>query len=316
MISTLSSPDSRTALITGAGGQSGYWLGQELEASGRRVVRASGGSGDVSLPFDDGDGIRAVLEACRPDEIYHLACPSQLQDTARFERDVFQMSVDTVLVFLRWIEEHSQKTRFFFAGSSEIFGLPRVTPQDESTEPSPTHPYAFAKLAGQHLVRYFREGKGVFAVTGILYNHESHLRRADFVSKRIVSGVAAIVTGRASLLELGNLKAVRDWTHASDFARGFRMSLEAGRPGDYVFASGRGRTVEDFCRVAFESVDLDFRDYVRESSRLFRSDSSLPRVGDIHKAQGELGWTPRRVFEEWVGEMVEMEITRQRELRE
>jgi GDPmannose 4,6-dehydratase len=313
MATAFSHQNSPKSLITGSRGQTGYWLGMELEAFGREVLRSSRLGGDIHFNWQDQAGIWEILDESRPDEIYHLACPSMLEDTAQFERDVFKMSVDVVLTFLRWIVEHSPKTRFFFAGSSEIFGRPRVTPQDECATPSPTHPYAFAKLAGQHLVDYFREKKGVFGVTGILYNHESYLRRADFVSKRIAEGVASIVNGRKSQLKMGNLQALRDWTHASDFARGFRLSLEAEKPGDYVFASGIGRSVEDFCKVAFGSVGLNFQDYVVQDRSLFRVDDPLPRVGNIEKARRDLGWKPKRKFEEWVGEMVKIEINRQLE---
>ena len=150
-------------------------------------------------------------------------------------------------------------------------------------------------------------------MTGILYNHESHLRRSDFVSKRIAEGVSCIVNGRKSHLKMGNLQSVRDWTHASDFARGFRLSLEAERPGNYIFASGIGRSVEDFCKVAFGSVGLNFRDYIVQDQSLFRLDAPLPRVGNIEKARRDLGWEPKRNFEEWVGEMVKIEINRQLE---
>ena len=313
MASDLSSQSVSKSLITGAGGQTGYWLGKELEACGSHVFRSSSHCGDLQLHGQDQAGIWDILDHSRPDEIYHLACPSMLEDTAQFERDVFKMSVDVVLAFLRWIVERSPKTRFFFAGSSEIFGRPWVTPQDECAAPYPTHPYAFAKLAGQHLVEYFRETKGVFGVTGILYNHESHLRRADFVSKRIAEGVASILNGRNSHLKMGNLQAVRDWTHASDFARGFRLSLQVDRPSDYVFASGIGRSVEDFCKTAFESVGLDFRKYIVQDQSLFRDDAPLPRVGNIEKARRYLGWEPKRSFEDWVGEMVKIEINRQLE---
>jgi GDPmannose 4,6-dehydratase len=311
MTSDTKNPEALRALITGAGGQTGFWLGRELETSGRQVIRCSRRGGDFSLPLDDPAALRERLSDCRPQEIYHLACPSCLKDTAAFERDVFKMSVDVVLVFLRWIVEESPQTRMFLAGSSEIFGSPTVTPQDESTPPSPAHPYAAAKLAGQHLLRYFREKKGVFAVTGILYNHESSLRRADFVSKRIAAGVASIVHRRSNRLEMGNLQAVRDWSHAADFARGFRLALEADVPGDYVFASGQGRTVEEFCKRAFESVDLDFRKYGVANPSMYLPDSPLPRVGKCDKARRELGWEPRRAFEDWVGEMVQIEINRQ-----
>jgi len=313
MASDLSSQSVSKSLITGAGGQTGYWLGKELEACGSHVFRSSSRCGDCNLYGLDQAGIWDILDHSRPDEIYHLACPSMLEDTAQFERDVLKMSVDVVLTFLRWIVERSPKTRFFFAGSSEIFGRPRVTPQDEFTSPNPMHPYAVAKLAGQHLVDYFCESKGVFGVTGILYNHESHLRRSDFVSKRIAEGVSSIVNGRKSHLKMGNLQSVRDWTHASDFARGFRLSLEAERPGNYIFASGIGRSVEDFCKVAFGSVGLNFRDYIVQDQSLFRLDAPLPRVGNIEKARRDLGWEPKRNFEEWVGEMVKIEINRQLE---
>jgi len=301
------------SLITGAGGQTGFWLGRELEATGRRVFRFSSQSGDIPFDWGNQKSIWDILDECQPDEIYHLACPSKLEDTAQFERDVFQMSVDVVLVFLRWIGEHSPKTRFFFAGSSEIFGRPCMTPQDEFTSPSPMHPYAFAKFAGQQLVNYFRETKGVFGVTGILYNHESHLRRSDFVSKRIAEGVASIANGSKSHLKIGNLQAVRDWSHASDFVRGFRLSLDEEIPGDYIFASGIGRSVEDFCRVAFESVGLDFKKYIVPERSLYRPEHEVSRVGNIEKARRTLGWEPQRHFEDWVGEMVKIEVNRLRE---
>ena len=296
------------SLITGAGGQSAYWLAKDLTAHGRQVFRCSSQGLDLKLPYGDAAGIWRVLSETQPEEIYHLACPSQLIDSLEFERGVFQMSVDVVLVMLRWIEFVSPETRFFFASSCEIFGTPADSPQNEATPPNPEHPYAVAKLAGQKLVKHFRDFKHLYAVTGILYNHESHLRRSEFVSQKIARAVAEIHLKKASVLELGNLNAVRDWSHAADFATGFRLSLEAPEPDDYIFASGIARTVKDFCRIAFSSVGLDWSLYVTENPAFFRPDCVPPRIGNPEKAKQTLGWNSERTFEDWVGEMVRIQI--------
>jgi GDPmannose 4,6-dehydratase len=287
-------------------------LSRELQAAGREVL----GTGRRGLPsqtfrnvdYRDDAAIRSLLDEFRPDEIYHLACPSQLEDSESFERDVLQLSTLTTLTFLRWISDRSPGTRFFFAGSSEIFGNPALSPQNENCPPRPAHPYAVAKLAGQQLIATFRDRKNVFACTGILYNHESHLRRRDFVSRWITCGIAEIVAGRRSRLETGNLEAVRDWSHASDFARGFRLCLEASEPRDFVFGSGVKRTVREFCDVAFRAAGLDAGRYLFVDAKRFREDFPCPRVGDPSLALEHLGWRAERPFNEWVAEMVRADL--------
>lgn len=281
---------------------------QELEKTGRLVLgttRAESAQDDIrTVDCTDRESLLAVLEEFRPDEIYHLACPSQLHDSEAFERAVLELSTTTVLTFLRWIERCSPAARLFFAGSSEIFGDPVESPQDENSPANPAHPYAVAKLAGQQLIAAFRAEKSLFACTGILFNHESHLRRPDFVSRRITSGVAEIVAGRREILPMGNLDACRDWSHASDFAAGFRLCLEADEPRDFVLASGEKHTVKEFCEAAFSAAGLDANKFVVMDEKRFRKDFERPRVGNPSKAGRHLGWNAARPFREWVAEMV------------
>jgi GDPmannose 4,6-dehydratase len=306
------------ALITGISGQDGHYLARELQAHGRIVTGLSRDQPrDVPVgvevrQVDYANDLSAVLDDIRPAEIYHLASPSCIHDTLEYEAQIFAVSVTATLVMLRWIVERSPGTRFFFASSSEIFGNPVESPQSEATFPGALHPYAIAKLAGGRLCAAFRESKGVFACAGILYNHESPLRRPDFVSRRITQGVAAIACGTQSTLTLGNLGARRDWSHAADFARAFRLILEAPAAADYVLASSVSRTVEDFCRVAFAAVGLDYRNHVVADLSLFRPDVSLTRVGDISQARRALGWTPEIGFNAMVEEMVREDLARKK----
>lgn len=302
----------KRALITGATGQDGYFLRAELEGAGRTVLGTSrapkGGKNIVQSDYSSESCLRRILDDFLPDEIYHLACPSQLQDNQDFKHDTFELSTTTTQIFLDWMEARSPKTRLFFAGSSEIFGNPVVSPQDELTPARPEHPYARAKLSGQQLIASVRFEKALFACTGILYNHESHLRRHDFVSRRITRGVAEIAAGKSETITLGNLDACRDWSHASDFARAFRLCMEAEEPGDFILASGEKRTVRDFCEAAFSAAGIDMENRLLADERLFRPDFTNPRVGNPSKAARMLGWQTTRQFSDWVGEMVRWDI--------
>lgn len=254
--------------------------------------------------------MRALLEEIQPDEIYHLAFPSCLLDTEEFESDVLYLGITFIHRLLRWIADHSPRTRLFFASSSEIFGEPDCSPQNEETSASPCHPYAIAKNAGMRLVRCFREAKGVFACSGILYNHESPLRRDEFVSRRISLAVAEIAAGRRQKLELGNLDAIRDWSHAADFTRAMRLIMEADHPDDFILASGKGRTVREFCEAAFACAGLDAGNYVVSNPRLVREDRGMARIGDSTRAEVRLGWRRSRTFTDLVKELVEADLKR------
>jgi GDPmannose 4,6-dehydratase len=310
------------ALITGIRGQDGTYLARELSENGRRVFGWTRQQADQELPMTNGDvfpvdysdvpRLTVLLEEIRPAEIYHLASPSCIRDTPEFERDIFFASVDLTRFFLRWIAGHSPETRFFLAGSSEIFGDPGASPQNEDTLCRPENPYGMAKLAGRQLCAAFREKERIFASTGILYNHESPMRRADFVSRRITQGVAAIVAGKSKTLALGNLEARRDWSHAADFTRAFRLILETNEPGDFVLASGCARRVRDFCEVAFAQAGLDYRDHVVVDATHHRPDFKHPRLGDTARAQKVLGWEPKVEFTEMVAEMVRHDLDSQK----
>jgi len=303
---------SKRALITGITGQDGSLLRRELESHGRSVFgmsrSAARESTVFSVDYQDRSALHRILDHVGPQEIYHLACPSQLKDSEVFERAVLELSTTTSLILLRWIAEQSPETRFFFASSSEIFGNPDCSPQDEASVARPEHPYAVAKLAGQQLVASFRTKKGLFASTGILFNHESDLRRTEFVSRRITHAVANIAAGREDKLTLGNLDACRDWSHAAEFVSGFRLCLEASDPGDFVFASGVGHTVRQFCHVAFAAAGLEAYKHVVSDVELFHPDFANPRIGCAEKAASLLGWRIERPFEEWVTEMVRIEM--------
>jgi len=305
--------DQIRALITGLGGQDGTYLAHELVAHRRKVIGFSLSAAHPLplvetrvVPYDEA-ALIAALNEIRPREIYHLASPSCIRDTAQFESDIFRLSLSVTTILLRWIAEISPATRFFFAGSSEIYGDPWESPQSETTRFSPQNPYAVAKLAGQQMCGYYRR-KGVFACAGILFNHESPLRRSDFVSRRITRGVAEIACGRANRLALGNLEALRDWSHVADFTQAFRLILESPVPRDYVLASGVSRSVQDFCQEAFQTVGLDYREFVVHEPGAYRPDFLLPRRGNPEKARCELGWNPAIDFREMVREMVRYDL--------
>jgi GDPmannose 4,6-dehydratase len=302
------------SLITGITGQDGTYLARELLSRGRTVFGTtsrppSPSAQPSAIPFTkvdyrDFDGLKTLLHEIQPDEIYHLAGPSFIRDSGEFESEVAKLGIHVTQSLLRWIADFSPATRFFFASSSEVFGDPVESPQGEETARSPLNPYAIAKLAGQHLVDYYRRRQGLFSCTGILFNHESPLRRKEFVSRRITHGAALIAAGKSDRLVLGNLEALRDWSHASDVVRAFRLMLEAESPEDYILASGTVRSVREFCEAAFSVLGLDYSLYVSADSALHRPDFRTPRVGNPRRAKEQLGWKPEVDFRRMVAEMV------------
>jgi len=307
-------PIHRTALITGVSGQDGTYLARVLTQRGRKVYgvtrQETKNANWFTIDYRDASALQKLLESLRPDEIYHLASPSCLADTWEFENAVFQTGVTVTHQFLRWIYEEAPSTRFYFASSGEVFGCPHQSPQDEETPLTPRHPYAFAKSTGSQLVDYFRKEKGLFACSGILFNHESPLRRTEFVTRRITSGAAAISAGQQKELCLGNLDAVRDWSHAEDFAVAACLIMEADTPDNYILASGEGHTVREFCRIAFATLGLDFDAYVVSDPQRMRRECGEPRIGNPQRAEQRLGWKRQYTFEETIKEMVAADLRR------
>src|SRR5438270_1803861 len=194
--------------------------------------------------------------------------------------------------------------RFYFAGSSEMFGKVREVPQTEMTPFHPRSPYGISKVAGFELTRNYRESYGMFTCSGILFNHEGPRRGFEFVTRKITSTAAKIKAGLASELRLGNLDAQRDWGHAADYVKAMHLILQQPVPDDYVVATGETHTVREFCEIAFAELGLDYRQYVKVDDRFFRPAEVDLVVGDATNARNALGWKPTYQFHDLVREMV------------
>jgi len=206
------------------------------------------------------------------------------------------------------LRELQPKCRFYFAGSSEMFGKVRETPQNEETPFHPRSPYGISKVAGYDLTRNYREAYGMYCVSGILFNHESPRRGYEFVTRKITSTVARIKVGLATELRLGNLDAKRDWGHAADYVRAMHVMLQQPEADDYVVATGETHTVREFCEHAFDKVELDYRKYVKTDENFYRPAEVDLLRGDAAKARRVLGWEPVHTFPQLVDEMVESDL--------
>ncbi len=312
-----------SALITGLTGQDGSFLAELLLEKGYDVTGLQRGAPEQPLGLSEHlreqvtllqgdllqpDSLRAAIEQARPREIYHLAAPSFVPDS--WERPTQTMSAiaSSTAAILQAVRDIDDEMRVYVPASGSIFGDARESPQREDTPCRPETPYAIAKLAGHQLIGALRDQRGLHASSGIVYNHESERRPERFVTRRITRGAAAIALGLKRELMLGNLDAVRDWSFAGDTMRGAWLMLQQEQAGDYILASGVGRTVAEFARTAFACVELDAERYVRVDPALVRATEPTPSVGDPSKARGRLGWEPRVSFEELVERMVQADL--------
>jgi GDPmannose 4,6-dehydratase len=206
------------------------------------------------------------------------------------------------------LRELQPDCRFYFAGSSEMFGKVEEVPQRETTRFHPRSPYGISKVAGFELTRNYREAYGMYTASGILFNHEGPRRGFEFVTRKITSTAARIKVGRVNELRLGNLDARRDWGHSQDYVRAMHLMLQLDAPDDFVVASGESHTVREFCELAFQELGLDYRDYVRTDERFFRPLEVEALIGDATKAHTVLGWKPTYTFSELVSEMVQSDL--------
>jgi GDPmannose 4,6-dehydratase len=318
-----------TALITGVTGQDGAYLAQLLLQKGYRVVgllRRSA-SADVigerlrwlgiadDVEMRDGDlidpsSLIRVVKDVAPDEVYNLAAQSFVATSWQqplLTGTVTGMGAVAMLEALRLVDP---KARFYQASSSEMFGLIQEPRQNERTPFYPRSPYAAAKLYAHWMTINYRESFGMFATSGILFNHESPLRGIEFVTRRITDGVARIKLGLAQELQLGNLEAKRDWGHARDYVRAMWLMLQQDKPDDYVVATGRTTSVRGFCELAFAHAGLDYRDHVVTRDALKRPSEVDVLLGDASKARQQLNWEPSVTLEDMVAEMVDADIAR------
>ena len=304
------------ALVTGVTGQDGWYLGELLRDKGYEITglvrpgsQAPLPAGIATLPGDlaDRDSLRAAVLTAAPDELYHLAAPTFVPESWEDPATTLALVAGATATLLEAARE-VDGARVLVAGSSEVFGAAPVSPQDEDTPMRPRSPYGVAKLAAYGLVDTLRGRHALHASSAIAYNHESPRRPERFLPRKVSRGAAAIKLGLRDELVLGDLRAVRDWCHARDVVRGMWLMLQRDEPGDYVLASGVGRTVGELVDVAFAAVGLDARRHVRVDERLVRPPERTPPVGDITRARTRLGWEPQTSFETMIEEMVQADL--------
>jgi GDPmannose 4,6-dehydratase len=326
---------ARKALITGITGQDGSYLadyllslGYEvhglvrrvaLEAPETRFKRIAHILDRVKLhpaSLESYASIFHVFSAHDFDECYHLAAQSFVAESFADGFSTMNMNINGTHYVLAAVRELRPKCRFYFAGSSEMFGNANEVPQKETTAFQPRSPYGISKVAGFHLTRNYREAYGLNCVSGILFNHESPRRGFEFVSRKITSTVARIKLGLASELRIGNLEAKRDWGHAKDYVRAMHTMLQQPEADDFVIATGETHSVRELCEIAFAEVDLDYREYVKIDERYYRPAEVDLLIGDASKAEKILGWKPTYGFRDLIKEMVESDLAAMSEMNE
>ncbi|OYV38607.1 MAG: GDP-mannose 4,6-dehydratase [Acidocella sp. 20-61-6] len=320
-----------TALITGITGQDGAYLSKLLLDKGYEVyglLRRSASADIIGerlrwmgvldrVKLLDGDlidlsSVLRIMEQAKPDEVYNLAAQSFV--AASWQQPLLTAQATAVgpVNILEAVRTVRPQARFYQASSSEMFGKIQDQVQSETTPFYPRSPYGVAKLYAHWMTVNYRESFGMFACSGILFNHESPLRGIEFVTRKITDGVARIKLGLASELVLGNLEATRDWGHARDYVEAMWRMLQQDTPDDYVVATNRTTSIRDFCRMAFSHVGLDYQEYVKTSSAFMRPAEVDVLLGDAAKARAKLGWAPKTSLETMVAEMVEADMARHR----
>ena len=321
---------AKRALITGITGQDGSYLAEYLLSLGyevhglvrrvaledpqRRFTRIAHLLDKIVLhpaSLESYPSIFHVVSQHKFAECYHLAAQSFVAESFADGFSTMNTNINGTHYMLAALRELQPDCRFYFAGSSEMFGKVRETPQTEKTPFHPRSPYGISKVAGFDLTRNYREAYGMYCLSGILFNHEGPRRGYEFVTRKITSKVAQIKSGLSNELLLGNLEAKRDWGHAKDYVRAMHMMVQRDLPDDYVVATGETHTVREFCELAFGEVGLDYRDYVRTDERLLRPAEVDLLVGDATKARRELGWESQYSFPELVSEMVQSDLNQQ-----
>jgi GDPmannose 4,6-dehydratase len=312
-----------TALITGIGGQDGSYLSELLLEKGYQVVGTVPNADAENIDrirhlltrlrivrddLLDQDRIESVLLDNRPSEIYNFAANSVL--AASFQQPILATMVLAMGVtrILEAIRKAAPKARFFQASSSEIFGKPAEVPQSETTPFHPRNPYGVSKAYGHLMTMTYRENYGLYACSGILYNHESPRRSPYFVTRKITRAAARIKMGLDTEVRLGNLDARRDWGFAGDYVRAMWLMLQQDRPDDFVLATGETHSVRDLCEEAFGHVGLDYRRHVVPEAESFRPPETAQLVGNPAKANRVLGWRPTIAFRDMVRMMVDSDI--------
>lgn len=318
---------AKRALITGITGQDGSYLAELLVAKGyevhgivrrvaledpaHRLARLGPVRDRITLHAASVESFPSLFQAVTaiaPDECYHLAAQSFVSYSFDDEFSTFDVNINGTHYLLAVLRQIAPQCRFYFAGSSEMFGKVEQVPQTEQTRFHPRSTYGISKVCGYELTRNYREAYNAFAANGILFNHESPRRGFEFVTRKITSGVARIAAGEAQDLRLGNLDAKRDWGHAREYVEAMWLMLQQELPADYVIATGEAHSVSEFLEAAFSCVDLDWHDYVEIDPWYCRPAEVDVLVGDASKAKRELHWERRTDFNALVRLMVDADV--------
>ena len=318
---------AKKALITGITGQDGSYLseflldkGYEVHGIVRRVAiedpehrlwRIRHILDKIAFhaaSLESYASIFKVVDKVRPDECYHLSAQSFVTYSFEDEFSTINTNINGTHFVLAAIKDTAPHCRFYFAASSEMFGNAKETPQNENTAFYPRSSYGISKVAGFHLTRNYREAYNLYALNGILFNHESPRRGFEFVTRKVTNTVAKIKLGLAKELRLGNLEAKRDWGYSGDYIRAMWLMLQQDEPEDYVVATGETHSIKEFVEIAFGYVDLDWKDYVIIDDLFYRPAEIYELRGDSSKAKEKLGWEPRVSFRELVQMMVDADL--------
>jgi len=317
----------KRALITGITGQDGSYLAEFLlekgyevhgivrrvaiEDSEHRLWRIKHLLDKIILhpaSMESYASIFNVVDKLKPDECYHLAAQSFVSYSFEDEFSTINTNINGTHYVLSAIKEKAPDCKLYFAGSSEMFGLVKETPQNENTPFHPRSPYGISKVAGFDLTRNYREAYHLFACSGILFNHESPRRGYEFVTRKISNVAAQIKLGLAKELRLGNLEAKRDWGYAGDYVRAMWLMLQQDKPDDYVIATGEAHSVKEFAELAFRHAGLDSEDYLRVDETFYRPAEVQLLMGDYSKAKKILGWKPTVSFKGLIEMMVDSDL--------
>ena len=313
----------KTAFITGITGQDGSYLAELLLEKNYKVVGLVSAKHDIGsqninhfkdkLILEEGDlldkdSLERIIKKYTPTEIYNLAgltfVPASWKSPS-LTIDINTLGLSRIIEIVR---DFSPSTKVYQATSAKIFGIPEITPQTETTPPNQVDPYGGSKTAAHQLVSTVRKQFNLFAVSGILYNHESERRGIEFVTRKITNTAVKIKLGLEKELMLGNLEATQDWGYAPDYVKAMWLMLQNDKPTDYIIASGELHSVKEVCQIAFTHLDLNYEDYVKIDEKFFRKTESQLIIGDPKKAKKELGWKPEFSFKDMIIKMVENDL--------
>tara|TARA_Y100000591_G_scaffold331687_1_gene366413 strand:- start:690 stop:1673 length:984 start_codon:yes stop_codon:yes gene_type:complete len=317
----------KVALITGITGQDGSYLAEflikknyqvhgivrrvALEDRSHRLWRIKHLLKKIHIhaaSLESYASIVKIIQKIKPTEIYHLAAQSYVDYSFRDEFSTLNININGTHYLLSAVKDFSPKTKFYFAGSSEMFGKVQQIPQNEKTPFYPRSAYGISKVTGHDLTRNYREAYDLFCCTGILFNHESPRRGFEFVTRKISHGVAKIKLGMEKKLMLGNLDAKRDWGHAKDYVEAMWMMLQKKKPDDFVVSTGKQHSVREFAKQAFAVAGLDYKKHIVIDKNLFRPAEVNTLLGNYSKAKRILKWKPKISFKNLVKDMVETDI--------